>query len=349
MIRAFAVLVSLMSTCWFAGSALAEEGDPTDARARAGAHYQRGLSFVDQERWAEALGEFEAAMEIDPHQATLFNLAHCLSLLGRHVEAARAFEEHLDRFGGEVSPERRGEVASQLADLAPRVGRIDPRVTGPERATVLVDSEEQGTTPLRRPIVVGPGHHVVLMRADGYQDARREVELRGGETARLEIALEPETVEEVEPPVPAPIPQPPVEEPVPDDDRSRGLVIAGWVLSGLGVVALGTGVALFGAASSQFSDWESRNEILAQEFAEASGPSDVEGLWEDVSTNDDLHDSIRGLDTGGWVLVGTGVASLIAGVALLIVGYRARPNTQVSLVPRPGGMTFGLSWGGSAR
>lgn len=348
MIRTRVVLIAFLWAHSSGGMAFAEQGD---ARARAGAHYQRGLSFVDREQWAEALREFEEAMAIDPHQATLFNLAHCLNLLGRHVEAARAFQEHLDRFGSQLRPERRQEVVAQLSELASRVGRFDPRITGPRTATVLIDGEELGVTPLRRPIIVGPGSHVVVVRALGFQDTRRAIEIRGGETSTLEIVMQPHIADTGPPPTmpeTIPVSPPPTESPL-SSGRSSGLVTAGWVLTGLCAVVLGTGIALIGAASSQYSDWESMNRTLEQQFAAASGPTDVEAYWEDVRTNDDRHDLIQRLDTGGWILVGTGVTSLVAGVVLLIVGYRSRPDTQMSLAPRPGGISFGLSWGGSER
>ena len=357
-----ALLVALSFCCCFASARVtsAEQNEPTDSRAEAGAHYQRGLAFVDQENWSEALREFEAAMSLDPHQATLFNLAQCLTLLGRHVEAARAFEDLIEQFGSDVSPERHREVEGQLGELAPRVARITPQVRGPESAVVLVDSEEHGVTPLVRPIVVGPGRHVVIVRAAGYLESRRELEVGGGQTAVVEVVMEPEPAGADEPPetpplIPedasdvAPSPVPPAEPPGAERGSSRASVIAGWLLVGVATLALGTSIGLFSAASSQFDTWDAESTRLGVVFAESSRPEDLEPYWGDVEANDDRQETIRTLDTAGWVLAGTGLASLVAAVAVLIVGYRPRPAQQVSLSPRPGGIAFGFSWGGPGR
>jgi hypothetical protein len=58
-------------------------------------------------------------------------------------------------------------------------------------ATVTVDGEVAGTTPLEEPVNVQPGRHVVEVTRPGYAPARAEVEVSRGGVARAELELSP--------------------------------------------------------------------------------------------------------------------------------------------------------------
>jgi hypothetical protein len=58
-------------------------------------------------------------------------------------------------------------------------------------ATVLVDGEETGKTPLASAISLPPGNHVITVRAVGRQQAERTIEIRPDETQVLDITLVP--------------------------------------------------------------------------------------------------------------------------------------------------------------
>jgi len=85
-----------------------------------------------------------------------------------------------------------GEERSVEATLtaAGPPGGILVSVTVPY-ATVHVDGEEVGTTPLSEPLSASEGRHIVEVRRDGYEPAFTAVQVEQGEVARAELSLEP--------------------------------------------------------------------------------------------------------------------------------------------------------------
>lgn len=60
-------------------------------------------------------------------------------------------------------------------------------------ATVTIDGEVAGETPLNDPIVTPPGHHVVEVTRPGYEPARTEIELEDRGVARVDLQLTPQS------------------------------------------------------------------------------------------------------------------------------------------------------------
>ena len=56
-------------------------------------------------------------------------------------------------------------------------------------ATVIVDKEEIGKTPLAEPLTLTQGYHVVELRKSGYKSETREVFIQGGSTLTLSVDL----------------------------------------------------------------------------------------------------------------------------------------------------------------
>jgi len=159
--------------------ALAQSGGRDAARAA----FVRGTELVQQERWEDALESFDESLRLYHTQSALYNRALCLGLLGRPAEAVHDLEEHIRRYGATVSPERREEVETELARLRRRVGHIEVRVEGGQTATVLLDGDEVGQSPLPRPLAVNPGRHQVTVRATGIEPVSRWVTVGGGDEA----------------------------------------------------------------------------------------------------------------------------------------------------------------------
>jgi hypothetical protein len=100
------------------------------------------------------------------------------------LEAMRAGHRSLQRSVRLVSGESRTEVMHLTPEPGSVVLRAD--VSG---ATVLVDGEEAGKTPLASAISLPPGSHVITVRAVGRQQAERTIEIRPDETQVLDITL----------------------------------------------------------------------------------------------------------------------------------------------------------------
>ncbi|HJL19289.1 MAG TPA: PEGA domain-containing protein, partial [Sandaracinaceae bacterium LLY-WYZ-13_1] len=113
--------------------------------------------------------------------------------------------QRLDR-GGDAPPEKRPSVVAIVAValllLAAGAGgaylwftmgataTLEVHTRPEVGAIVLLDGVNRGEAPVRLEDVP-PGEHEVTVIADGYQDARRTVEVDGGGHAFVEVALEP--------------------------------------------------------------------------------------------------------------------------------------------------------------
>ena len=78
-------------------------------------------------------------------------------------------------------------VAANLTRAAPPGAILI--LTSVPYATVSIDGDEVGTTPLEEPVTVPVGEHTVQVSRPGYTQARATVEVRQGEVARFEPEL----------------------------------------------------------------------------------------------------------------------------------------------------------------
>jgi hypothetical protein len=110
---------------------------------------------------------------------------------GEHTVEIRA--EGFDPLRRELNLEP-GATTEIVVELHPEgsAGSIIVEVAVPG-ATITVDGEPAGETPLADPIVARPGRHVVEVVRPGYEPVRREIDLEDRGVARLELQLQPLT------------------------------------------------------------------------------------------------------------------------------------------------------------
>lgn len=96
--------------------------------------------------------------------------------------------------------------------------------TRPSGASVFVDGEVVGQTPMR--LTLSPGEHEVVAKLEAHGDAGRQVEAVSGVEERLVLRLLPL-------------------DPEPGLASDRGIRAAGWTLFGLGLASIGSGAALW--------------------------------------------------------------------------------------------------------
>jgi hypothetical protein len=243
----------------------AAQGDPTEARR----HFDAGVQHFQDGRFREALDEFRDAYRIRPHPSVLVNVANCYMELRRPVDAAMMFERYL-REAGDIDTERRAELERALGQARAAIATID--VQGPPGTVVFVDGDSIGRVPLRRPVEVNPGPHVIDLRHPNGSVRQERVELATGQAVTVDV-----TSAETPPPGPAPTtptprdPQPPDGSgndppaafgpgdapPEPEDDGGGlSVPIGTWVAGGVAVVALGLGIAFGATALSQQSEFD---------------------------------------------------------------------------------------------
>jgi hypothetical protein len=167
-------------------AAAAETKKPDDAKKAEAAHrFDRGLELFDQGDNSGALAEFKRTYEILPNPVVLYNIGLVYAAMQRPVDAVDALEPAINAGLPSKQLER---AKSMLADQQARIGRLSV-TTVPEGAQVEVDNVQVATTPLKAPIRISEGSHIIGAVAEGYAPARKEVVVAGNSDATVKLEL----------------------------------------------------------------------------------------------------------------------------------------------------------------
>jgi hypothetical protein len=178
MLRALSRAAAIVAIALAAAPAYADEVDGLRASAR---------QLSRDGKWEEARAELERALAIRDDPVTAYLLAVAESATGRYAAALRRFRAFLAGPPGDAL-ERYGPAARDaVVELEEQVGRVTVTTEPTVRdAAVMLDGRavEPGAEE-----VVDPGVHVVVVRAAGYEHARREVTLAPGQAGEVRVPL----------------------------------------------------------------------------------------------------------------------------------------------------------------
>ncbi|HVZ74553.1 MAG TPA: tetratricopeptide repeat protein [Polyangia bacterium] len=96
-------------------------------------HYQRGTSYYDLGRYADAIKEFEAAYQIKNDPALLFNLAQSHRLAGNVDQALHFYKTYLRYV---PHPSNRAEIDSRIDQLEALAAQKNAAQTAPPAQTI---------------------------------------------------------------------------------------------------------------------------------------------------------------------------------------------------------------------
>jgi len=182
---------------------------------------------------------------------------------------------------------------------------------GPRDATVRLNGQSIGALPMARR-TLKPGRYVVSVEKAGLVAFQRQVDVVTGETTTVRVSLH----KAVSAPPPAP------------DTTSQ---IVGWTSLGVGIAAVGVGVAMLVWARSAADEADTLNsDPVAADDPGYSGYMTAHGA---------LEDSYNARLTAGAVLTGVGVAAAITGAVFLALDDTPGPQKAAAAGPwiLPGG------------
>ncbi len=183
-------------------------GDQAVESARhAREEFRAGVEHYQAGRYLEAIHSFQVAASLIPSADLWFNIASAYEQLARTRGEVTDFEQaivHYRRYLTEqVDPPDRAAVEANLAYLgerleAARAAQTVAATQGTLRvrssfagASVSVDDEVVGPTPIDREVALAPGRHRVEATRDGYVPYLAEVSLELGLTVTTQIDLVP--------------------------------------------------------------------------------------------------------------------------------------------------------------
>ncbi|MFO0678695.1 MAG: PEGA domain-containing protein [Polyangiaceae bacterium] len=164
-------------------------GASEDARKEAASRFERGLDLFDRGNPSAALAEFKRAYELVPSALVLYNIALVHAASNAPVEALDALDK-LVANPGTLSKEGLARATKLRDEQSLNVAEITVEVAA-EGAVVEVDNVEVARTPLKAPIRVSGGSHVVGVVAQGYAPARKQITTPGASKMTMKFDLVP--------------------------------------------------------------------------------------------------------------------------------------------------------------
>ena len=321
-IMSLGALALLFSLSWSATSTATDSRASKPAqpvmRDAADDWFDKGSAAYDAHKVKEAEAAFQEAWKLKKAPDIAANLGQVEAELGKHREAAAFFSYAVKNAAPTDSQEARRDVKQRLDDALKLVAvlRIVVNVPG---ASVLMDGEVIGKSPLREEVFAEPGTVTIEAKLQGYADARSVVRVskESSKDVRLELMVATN----------------------PSEGPNKTLLIAGGASAG---IALGAGVVLAVLSSGKASDAASKGGWEPCYGATAPVPNrcpELDGLRRDSATL---------ANVSLWSFVGAGAIGVTTLVYALIPHKKAAPTTGFRIDPVPmtrgGGIAVGGQW-----
>ena len=166
---------------------------PADAASREQArrHFRQGVALYEEGNYTGALAEFQAAYDLTPAAAILYNIGLTHKALYRYPEAIGTLERYLAEGSGDpkLTADRRSKIQQLVAEmnslLAPTTF-----VLFPPDARMVIDGREL-LLPADNTALLAAGTHAATVTAEGHLPERREFSVVAGSPLTLEFRLEP--------------------------------------------------------------------------------------------------------------------------------------------------------------
>ena len=151
--------------------------------------FDRGSALFEDGDYGGARAEFERAFDLASEPRILYNVAVCDKMLRRYTRAIESLERSLQLGGKRLSAEYVTRTRETIAALSPYVSRMEI-VADQAGASVIIDGEPVGTTPLAAPLAIEVGEHLVSVRKSGFVDVPQKVRVTSGQVATATFSLE---------------------------------------------------------------------------------------------------------------------------------------------------------------
>jgi hypothetical protein len=205
-----------------------------------------GVQLRHQGRDREALETFQRAAAIKRQPRVVAQIGLAEQALGLWPAAAEHVEEALAAAGDDWIGKNRRSLEQTFEVIKAQVGRVEVWGSPPD-AEVLVDGRRLGRLADSKSAWVGAEPAQLTVRAPGFAELVRTVQVRAGEFKREHVELRPLSLA---PLAAAVVPPPPITPPPPGEPEHVPVPRRWWFWTALAAVAVGAGVATAVALSS---------------------------------------------------------------------------------------------------
>jgi len=248
------IIVGIGALTLLGSSPVASWAQDNQNEIRARELFDQGVAAAEAEEYAAAVEAFLESYDLVALSGTLLNAGLFQLRGGWRVDAHRTLTELLQLHGDEISDLARLEVTRHLNELEAALSFVDVE-TRPRGATILVDGEDHGQSPLSDQLLLEPGTYTFEARLDDHEPATETRELEAGENYVIELELLSE---------PAQLPVEPdeslVEPASPPEEERRSFWRGPWPWI-IGAVVVGAAAVVLGVTLSEDEpqpDWTLR-------------------------------------------------------------------------------------------
>jgi hypothetical protein len=132
--------------------------------------------------------KYQQAYDLSKDPRLLFDMAIAEKSLHRYARMQEHLEGYVREEGSAISQEDQAAVSAALAAIHNLVGTVSIEVNVPG-ATVAVDSQNVGTSPLARPLTVDLGEHVIDVKSPDFEPISKKVAIEGGASTAMSFTL----------------------------------------------------------------------------------------------------------------------------------------------------------------
>jgi len=308
-------------------AAPARAAEPTTGeRAIAESLYDRARRQMEEGQVTAACDSFAESQRLDPGTGTLLNLASCHEAAGKLATAWVEFREAIAALRHDKRTDRLRYALDHVAAIEPRLAYVTIAV--PESAqghapVITLDGRVLGPAAWGVEVPLDAGWHEAVAQFDTGGPWRATIKVRDGQRRRLDVPSQVERagvrIVDVDDGIPLssgrassgfspPPPNDPPERPGEVGAPARRSRVAGLVVGGAGILALGVG-AYAGWKASDL--WRQRNQACPMDACSAEG-AERGARAQSAAT------------VATWTVVG-GVVALGAAALLLLWPHAAGP------------------------
>lgn len=175
-----------------AGGGEAAAAAAAEKKEEAKRRFLRGIELADNDDWDAAVVEFLASRQLYATRVATLNAARALHKLKRYVEALDMYQALLDEFGDEIDEAQRKQIEQTMASLREIIGDIVVE-SSEMGTTVIIDGQQRGQTPLKKPIRVKAGTHTVRAYKEGFLPFEEQIMVAGAQRQTVMVDLKPLT------------------------------------------------------------------------------------------------------------------------------------------------------------
>ena len=141
--------------------------------------YASAKLLFNNNDFAGAARKYQQAYELSKDPRLLFDEAICEKNLRAYARMESLLQRYEKEAGPGISAEDKVAVDRALSAIKNLVGTVKVAVSE-AGATVKLDGQKAGTTPLDRPLIADLGRHAVAVEKSGFETVEMPVEIAGG-------------------------------------------------------------------------------------------------------------------------------------------------------------------------